>query len=382
MFNRQMHALVKTLLVGTALVLPLAPAWAGPLTSGGGQSGPCGDLFDFCEETLRPLVDSHRFNPVSDRVSRSAIQEKLYPWLSKLEKKVPGSAQRILQGLESPSQMDWYLTDAPIAPSGDECLLLQSNNTQIAKQVGNKVVISRQWIENHDDKNRAGLILHELLVHARDTSAQDCTTSVRKMVRMIADSDRYSEAALADQLGKLQPGDTLYTADQARQIASLLKDSVLKNGCVQDPKNPELETLSLSCETLARVQRMSPDFPMPGFTGFYYPMRNATTHDAIPGASGPQPPVCHPDSSAGTEGTFFFPGGECSTALARLKDSLGLPGNDSDSALIDLVASPDADRTKADAFGMTKYSSDPSIPSGSSIPSGPAPRITKDGAIQ
>jgi hypothetical protein len=208
-------------------VSPLALGGDGPGGTGGGLAAPDGDLLDLWEGKVGNLK---QFDPVQT----TAFQHVLLPILKKLDEKVPGSAARLLVGL--PPNMEWNLSDLPIAPSSDECKLVKSDNQQIAKQIDGELAISRQWTQESSDYRLAALMLHELIMYSLGKNPEDCATRVRRAVRAIFDVANRSEEDLQRELIKL--GIYLKTRSQREQARTLTKE-ILNKVCVSDPLTPD-----------------------------------------------------------------------------------------------------------------------------------------------
>jgi hypothetical protein len=307
------NLILSTLFTAVAFV---SAAHATPGGSGGGASGPCGDLLDFCEENMDPNAGMKPFDPVTDPLTRDAVQQQLYPWLTQLEKRVPSSAGRILTGLK---EMTWFVTDQPISAAGDSCTLLQQDGTPIGRQVGNQVVLSRQWIESHDNnRSRAGLILHELIEHKTGKDNAQCSTNVRTMVRYIDQMSKHTDEELRDQLAQVNVasnGAPLYTRSDANKVYAILKTPIIEQGCKKDGNGQTITQISRTDEKELESMR---GFPGPGMWDFYY---KAGRNDNDPASQ-----------------SFLMSEKDCADAVKKLADTLGLPGNSSEQALIDLIS--------------------------------------------
>jgi hypothetical protein len=235
-----------TALTGTGLAILLSlssmntVAWAGegPGSTGGGLSDARGDLLDFGEfsnSNVKP------FHPTKSE----AFQQVLLPLLKKVNAKVPGSARKILVGLEP--NMEWFLSELPIANSSDECKLVKEDSFQIAKQVDGEVALSKSWMENHDTVRQAGLILHELIMFQLSKGADECSTRVRRAVRAVFNVDQLSAEQLQFELARV--GIYGKTAAQAKRILQL-SNELIQAQC----KSVKLAPISEPKQTLTNNQ--------------------------------------------------------------------------------------------------------------------------------
>lgn len=205
-----------------------AAAWAGPGSTGGGLTDANGDLLDF-GEMKNGKTDA--FDPVRSE----AFQKVLVPLLKKLNEKVPGSAKDLLVGL--PPNMEWFLSDLPIASSSDECKLFKDDSMQVAKQVDGELGISRQWLTSQSLEQQAGLMLHELIMYSLKKAPTDCATRVRRAVRAIFSVDRLTEEQLQSELARIEI--VRKTKTQSERIITLALD-IAQSQCgsgnpVRDP---------------------------------------------------------------------------------------------------------------------------------------------------
>jgi hypothetical protein len=195
-----------------SLTFTHSSAWAGPGSTGGGLSDARGDLLDFGE----------------------------------VNEKVPGSAAKILAGLAP--NMEWFLSEIPIASSSDECKLVKEDSYQIAKQVDGEVALSRTWMERHDTLQQAGLIFHELIMFQLGKGADECSTRVRRAVRAVFSVDQLTAEQMQAELARV--GIYGKTGSQVKRIFQL-SNEIIQTHCnsgkpasENDSRYSELYTLT------------------------------------------------------------------------------------------------------------------------------------------
>lgn len=229
---------------GLAILLSLSSmqsvAWAdrGPGSTGGGLSDARGDLLDFGEVSN---ANVKIFKPTKSE----AFQKVLLPLLKKVNAKVPGSARQILVGLEP--NMEWFLSDLPIASSSDECKLVMEDSHQIAKQNDGEVALSKSWMDSHNLEQQAGLILHELIMFQLGKGADECSTRVRRAVRAVFSVDQLSAEQLQFELARV--GIFGKTDAQAKRIIQI-SDELIQTEC----KSVELAQPSVTAQTSSNNQ--------------------------------------------------------------------------------------------------------------------------------
>ncbi|MEK7395434.1 MAG: hypothetical protein AAB116_00720 [Candidatus Poribacteria bacterium] len=184
----------KNLVVLTLFVIGSVsgPARAGNEGSGGGFSGPNGDLFDFYENE-----GSITFDPLSVPGVRSTLEG--------IQARVP----RLYTVLHKSLSKSWYFESKPLKECpGGESLILSDKGT-VACQTKIEVRISKSWYddvslgEEKTARKRKGIILHELARGVRITAITAGRTApdedmLRAMTRTISLAQLPTEQELRD----------------------------------------------------------------------------------------------------------------------------------------------------------------------------------------
>ena len=163
---------------------------AGPGSSGGGHSGPNGDLFDYYENE-----GSVRFNPLLVPGVKEALDDVQF--------KVPGLSRVLRTALGK----KWYFESKPLKPCpGGESLVL-ADQTTVACQSNIQIRISKTWYDDSSlgtektARKQKGIILHELgraIVLAADGKNKPDEDMLSEMTRVLSEAQTTSEIELRD----------------------------------------------------------------------------------------------------------------------------------------------------------------------------------------
>ncbi len=277
--NTNKTKFIVAILISICCTSPVALADGGGSTGGGLGDNKTGDLLDFYETQIDPHFGLKKINPMSYR----SFHERLMPQIRELHTKLPRVARDMMRTMQ---RLEWYVTDLPIAESNDECALLKVNRIQIAKQVGNRVVISRKWLEQAEanPSHQAGLFAHEILTGMSRKNAGDCSTNIRNQVRAVFEAKEKSAEELKSAF--IFPGspyghrNRYMTAFEMRNAQSVFAKT-LTQACVNDVgvyraieflpavyEAAELEKIYLVYEELARGPFTIEDLSLRRETGY------------------------------------------------------------------------------------------------------------------